>query len=107
MSTAGNVKILVWLQFCTIVLAILFAWFYLDPQPTAARGKLDGILYAIENSTILVDGQALNEGDTLYGVKVVRIDRRKVTFEKDGVRWQQRVRDLPNPNWDSKQEDKK
>ena len=105
MSTARNVKILVWLQFCTIVLAILFAWFYLDPQPTAARGKLDGILYVIENSTILVDGQALKEGDTLYGVKVVRIDMRKVTFEKDGIRWEQSVRERPNLNWDPKEED--
>jgi len=107
MSTAGNVKILVWLQFCTIVLAILFAWFYLDPKPTAARGKLDGILYTIENSTVLVDGQALKEGDTMYGVEVVRIYRNRVIFEKDGERWEQRVRERPNPNWDSKQEDKK
>ncbi len=105
MSTAGNVKILVWLQFFTIVLAIIFAGLYINPKPTAACGKLDGILYTIENSTVLVDGQALKEGDTMYGVEVIRIYRNRVIFEKDGERWEQRVRERPNPNWDPKEED--
>ncbi|MCK4294716.1 MAG: general secretion pathway protein GspB [Planctomycetes bacterium] len=106
MSNISNVKILTWLQLCTIAAVIIFACFYHGPRQTAAaqRGIIDGIIYSVENPSVLVDGQVLNEGDTLYGVEVLKIGRRIVIFEKDGQRWEQRVRQRPNPAWDEPDE---
>lgn len=105
MSKADNVKVLVWIQIFTFIAVILFVWFYIDPAQTAARGTVEGIIYCIEDSTALVDGLILKEGDTLYGVRIVKIDRGKVTFEKGDERWEQRIREMPNPKWNQEQEE--
>jgi len=48
-----------------------------------------GILYTVIDSSVMVDNQVLKEGDTIYGTKIVRIDPKKVEFEKNGKRWTQ------------------
>jgi len=104
MSSARNVKILTWLQFCTVVAIILAARFYIKPQQSvsaaATRGMVDGILYSPDAPSALVDGQVMRVGDLMYGVKVTRIDKAVVAFEKNGKKWQQRVRQRPDPAWD-------
>ena len=102
MSTVKNVKILTWLEICTVVVVILVVRFYVSPLQlgAATRGMIDGILFTPGTSSILLDGQVLKVGDEIYGVEVVEIDKRIVTFEKNGKRWEQRVRERPNPAWD-------
>lgn len=104
MTSARNVKILTWLQLCTVVAIILAARFYIKPQQSvsaeAARGAVDGILHSPDSPSALVDGQVMRVGDTMYGVKVVRIGKGMVAFEKNGRRWEQRVRQRPDPAWD-------
>jgi len=103
MSSARNVKILTWLQLCTVVAIILAARFYIKPQQSvsaaATRGMVDGILYSPDTPSALVDGQVMRVGDVMCGVKVVRIDKGVVAFEKNGKKWQQRVRQHPDPAW--------
>ena len=60
---------------------------------------VNGILYTIENSSALIDGHIVREGDTIYGVKIIKIDQTKVEFEKNGKTWEQRVRQWPDPVW--------
>jgi len=103
MSSTKNVKILTWLQLCTVVVVVLVAWFYVRPQQSASAatgGIIDGILFSPDNPSVLIDGQVLKVGDTIYGVEVVEIGRRIVTFEKNNKRWEQRVRERPNRAWD-------
>ena len=99
-----NVKILTLLQICTFVAIIAGAWFYANPRQSSASapalGIVDGIVFTPENSSVLIDGQVLKAGDAIYGVKVAEIGKCIVTFEKNGKRWEQRVRQRPNLAWD-------
>ncbi|HLB74550.1 MAG TPA: hypothetical protein VJJ98_11060 [Sedimentisphaerales bacterium] len=102
MSIGRNVKILTWLQICTIAAVIFVVRFYVNPNLSAGatRGMVDGILFSPDNPSALIDGQVLKIGDQIYGVEVVEISRRIVTFEKDGQTWEQRVCERPNSTWD-------
>jgi hypothetical protein len=68
-------------------------------SPAEQKGVVKAILYTIENSSALVDDQIVYEGDTVYGVTVVEIERRTVEFQKDQTQWKQRVGQKPNPAW--------
>ena len=104
MHSGRNVKILTWLQLCTVVAVILAARFYIKPQPSVSAaltpGMVNGILYSPDSPSALIDNQVMRVGDTIYGVKVVRIDKGMVAFEKNGKRWEQRVHQSPDPAWD-------
>lgn len=66
-------------------------------------GVVAGILYSSEDSCALVNREIVYEGETTNGVKVVKIHRTAVEFEKGGMRWTQKV--LANPNHAWKQQD--
>lgn len=68
---------------------------------TTQQGMVTGILYAMEESSAVIDKQVVRTGDTLHGVTIVSIEKFIVEFEKDGTRWKQRVREKPNPAWQS------
>ncbi|TKJ38915.1 MAG: hypothetical protein CEE38_04250 [Planctomycetes bacterium B3_Pla] len=51
------------------------------------------------SSAVISDGTALREGDTIYGVKVVRIHGDKVIFEKGGRTWAQKVGEQRPSDW--------
>ena len=92
-----NVKMLTWLQLVTIAGAILTVSICKNIEP--AKGVVTGILYTIEDSTALIDGQILKQGDSLYGVEIIKIERRHVEFQKYSHRWKQYIKDSPNPAW--------
>lgn len=54
-------------------------------------GLLASILYSARMSSVVIDGQILHEGETIHGVKVVRIHEDTVELAKDDERWQQKV----------------
>jgi hypothetical protein len=53
---------------------------------------LKGILYSEGNSSALIGETIVAEGDIIDGVKVVKIHKDKVEFEKDGEKWTQRTK---------------
>jgi hypothetical protein len=53
---------------------------------------LKGILYSEGNSSAIIDGKIVKEGDIINGIKVVKINKDTVEFEKDGERWTQRTK---------------
>jgi CheY-like chemotaxis protein len=62
-------------------------------------GTVVGIRYDNEKPCALINLELVYEGDIRNGVKIVRIDKDEVEFEKDGIRWTQKVLANPNPVW--------
>ena len=65
------------------------------PPPKMVTGIIFG-----ENPTASIDGRIIHEGDTIDGVKVVKIDMTYVEFDKDGKKWAQKVHETPASYWD-------
>lgn len=51
--------------------------------------SLTGIFYSQDNPMAIVDGQIVHEGDTIGDVKVFKINKDKVEFQKSGRTWSQ------------------
>jgi hypothetical protein len=62
-------------------------------------GTVVGILYSKENPCALINREVVHEGDITGGVKVVKINKHKVDFEKNGERWTQKVLANPSSAW--------
>jgi hypothetical protein len=72
-------------------------------QKLNQQGEVTGILYVLEDSSAVVDGQIVYNGDTIHGAKVIQIEKFSVEFEKDGIRWKQTIREKPHPAWEDPQ----
>jgi len=70
-------------------------------KPTAEQplGTLCGIVYGAKKRSALINRKIVHEGDIVLGVKIVKIDKRKVYFEKAGIKWQQKVGQAPQEYW--------
>jgi CheY-like chemotaxis protein len=69
-------------------------------EVTASRaGTVVGILYGKREPCALINIELVREGDIRNGVKIVRITKDEVEFEKDGQKWTQKVLADPNPAW--------
>jgi len=93
-----GVKILIIIQLLAVTTVILGAMLFVR-APTPSRGVVKGILYSDESPAVIIDGQLLQQGDTIYGVRIARVYRDKVQFEKNGKRWQQRLGQRPDEAW--------
>lgn len=78
---------------------IIVALIYCAPWSKPKQGVVTGILYTIEDSSVLIDNQIHKKGDIINGVKIVKIDRREITFRKGNQTWQQRVGQTPPSAW--------
>ncbi len=62
--------------------------------------EVTAIFHSAESSSAVIgDGTALREGDTIHGVKVVRIYGNRVIFEKNGRSWAQKVGEQRASDW--------
>jgi len=66
---------------------------------TNKYGVVVGIICNAENPTALINNEIVHEGDTINGVRVIKISRDKIQFEKNGSVWTQKVLEKPNPAW--------
>lgn len=92
----SNFPLLVVLLAAAVIVAGI-AYYHLRPAITKAAPSnkdvaLTGILYAGDNSSAVVDGKIVHERDTINGMKVIKIHRDKVEFERAGKRWTQKVK---------------
>ncbi|MHC4259589.1 MAG: thioredoxin family protein [Planctomycetota bacterium] len=53
--------------------------------------SLTGILYARENPSAIVNGKVVREGEVVGSVRVLKIDKDMVEFERSGTQWSQRM----------------
>ena len=61
----------------------------------AEMGIVTGILYSEEDPSAVIDKNIVHEGDSVHGVKIVKIYKEEVEFEKAGKRWVQKVQEEP------------
>jgi len=69
---------------------------------TARHGLITGIIYTEEKPSVVIDGEIVYEGDTIHGVKVIKIDRDRVEFKKKRKRWTQQAQEQPSRAWPKK-----
>lgn len=83
-----------------VLIAVLIGYYvWTVEKETSVESVVTGITYVEEEPSAVVGYDIVHEGDTIHGVKVVKIYRDKVEFEKDGKRWTQEVREKANRAW--------
>lgn len=71
----------------------------MKPKPEATHGMVTGIIYSSDRPSAAIDRRIVHQGDTIQGVKVVKIFGDKVVFEKKGRGWDQKVGEKPGSSW--------
>ena len=71
----------------------------ITPKNKATHGIVKGIVYSSEKASAVIDHKIVHEGDTILGVVVVKIYKDKVEFDKNGAKWEQKVRQTPEAYW--------
>jgi hypothetical protein len=71
------------------------------------HGTVTGISHCRGNSWALINHELVREGDIINGVRVVKINKRSVEFEKNGERWMQKVQANPNSVWKTTKQTKR
>ncbi len=61
-------------------------------------GFITGILYS-DRPSVLIGSEILHEGDTVQGVKVVKVNKGEIEFEKNGNRWTQKAGETLRNYW--------
>ena len=75
---------------------------YLAANPKGFVTFIRGYVGTEDNPVIpwaIIRGQVVREGDTVGGVKIIKIHKDKVEFEKNGKRWRQGEEEPPGPEW--------
>lgn len=62
-------------------------------------GIITGITYNEKKSFAIIGTNIVSEGDTIDGIKIVKIYPDKVEFEKNGKRWTQGINESSEPQW--------
>lgn len=65
--------------------------------PISAKIILMSIIYNEKESSAFINDKIVHEGDMIHGVKVVKIHKNKVEFEKNGRTWTQTLNETPGP----------
>ncbi|MDD5327126.1 MAG: hypothetical protein PHY02_04840 [Phycisphaerae bacterium] len=86
----------VWKLFTVPVICDLWA---MSKNTATMPGVVMGILYSDKDSCALINHEHVHEGDVTDGVKIIKIGRGEVEFEKAGQKWTQRVLTKPNSAW--------
>jgi len=63
------------------------------------NGVIIGITYNENKSFAIIGTKIVGEGDTIDGVKIVKINKETVEFEKDGKRWTQGMNESSGLQW--------
>jgi len=66
-------------------------------QPTV--GLVSGIVYSEQKPAAIIGGKIVYQGETANGIKIARIYRDRVEFEKNGKKWEQKVREPAKAHW--------
>ena len=97
MTAKIKISMLVWLLAATTVIAAMTDY-HLPTITRPRQGVVTGVLYS-DKPAAVIDHKIVHEGNVIHGVKVVKIHKDKVEFEKHRKRWTQRVDEQPNSAW--------
>ena len=70
-----------------------------QPASPPKFGRVNGILFSEDKPSAVIDKDIVYEGQTIHDVKIVKVHKDKVEFEKAGNRWQQKLKEEPNILW--------
>jgi hypothetical protein len=62
-------------------------------------GEVTAIMYSDDKPTAIVGDQLVHDGDIVCGVRVVRIHKDMVEFEKNGKAWSQLLYEMASAHW--------
>ena len=65
----------------------------------ATHGVVGGIVYTKDNPSAIIDSKLLKEGQMIHGVKIIKIHKAVVEFEKDSQRWTQKTGETADLFW--------
>jgi len=65
----------------------------------AATGQVTGIIHSDDKPSAVIGSSLVHEGDTLYGVRIVKVNFNNIEFEMGGQTWSQRLREKPSKHW--------
>lgn len=71
----------------------------LAPAPKPRPRVVTGIVYSTDKPSIIIDGNIVHEGQSVQGVKVLKIHKDRVEFDKQGQTWSQVVAAPANAAW--------
>jgi hypothetical protein len=69
------------------------------PKPETP-GLIKGIVSSENGFGAMVGIEFVREGDTIGDITIIKIDKDKVEFEKDGKRWTQGLNETPGSEWE-------
>jgi hypothetical protein len=69
------------------------------PITQKAHGTVTGVISGDGAPLTVINGEVLSVGQSINGVKVIRINHDSVEFEYNGTRWTQKVNEPPSTNW--------
>ncbi len=64
-----------------------------------SRGTVTGIVSSEDGFGAMIGTEFVRKGDTIGDITIIKIDKDKVEFEKDGKRWTQGLNETPGPQW--------
>jgi len=62
-------------------------------------GLIKGIVSSEDGYGAMIGIEFVREGDTIGDITIIKIDKDKVEFEKNGKRWTQGLNEPPGPQW--------
>jgi len=71
----------------------------IDKPKPVTPGRITAIISSDNSFGAMVGTEFVREGDTIDGIKIVKISKDKVEFEKNGKRWTQGWEETPGPEW--------
>ena len=72
---------------------------------TVRHGTITGISYLEDGSkaSALIGPEVIYEGDTIFDIKVVKINKDSIEFQKDKQNWTQKIGEKPGKMWPVKE----
>jgi hypothetical protein len=68
-------------------------------KPQLTVGLISSIVYSERKPSAIIGDRITHQQETMQGVKIVRIYRDRVEFEKNGKKWEQKVREPAKAYW--------
>ncbi|GEM_PF-4506887 len=73
----------------------------LKPAVPKPLGTITGILSADGVPLTIINGDVYREGQSVNGIKIIKISRDYVEFNKEDICWTQKINETPSANWKS------
>jgi hypothetical protein len=68
-------------------------------KPVQTYGVVNGVIYSVDKPVAIIDGTAVRANESIHNVKVVRINKDSVEFERNGATWTQKTGEKQETKW--------